>query len=425
MATSTYIDNRSGAPRSIPPIVKPNPNPIPGSGQPVPPNLYHRIPTMPPFVPPKVTGPPSPGNAPAVKAGVQPIVRPGTDPNPIHLTGITPTPTGAIIPNTDGSPPKGTPGYLAPGTGLLTVGQGGPAPTVAGYTPSNATASTATSTGYDPSQYVMTPDQTVEGRAAKIAEEDSVLMQQARVRANQDAQSKGLLSSSLAVQAGQNAVLEKAIPIASQDATAYNQAMVRTADSQNAEKNFRAAAENQASVTNAGLLTTTSQGNAQEANAAKRAGATAFNDAALQSVDAQTKSALGLLDAQNRQLLQENNNAANMFAQTVTDITNISTNATLSQAAKDAATATALNLLREGLGATAKIASTEAAAVKSLDLSKYFNNTDFALTSGPTGPLVQHEVAPAPSPWLNARGLFPSYFDGRNGGGLGSVPNVR
>jgi len=103
------------------------------------------------------------------------------------------------MPNADGTPSKGELGYTAPNTGLLTVGQGGTTPPVAGYDPSQATASTAKSTGYDPSKFVMTPDQTVEGRAAKIAGDDSVLMQQARTRANQDAQAKGLLLSSIAV----------------------------------------------------------------------------------------------------------------------------------------------------------------------------------------------------------------------------------
>jgi len=278
------------------------------------------------------------------------------------------------MPNADGSPKSGEPGYIQPNTGLLAVGTGGntPTPTVAGYDPSQAKATTAKSTGYDPSKFVMTPDQTVEGRAAKITGDDSVLMQQARVRANQDAQAKGLLSSSIAVQAGQNAVLDKAIPIASQDASAYNQAMTNTANAENTAKQFGAGASNQAELTNAGLLTSTSQSNAQAANAAKETGTNAFNAASLQSVDVNTKTALTNLDLQNRQLLQSNANAQQMFDQVVKNIAAISVDATLNPAAKNAATQTQMNLLTEGLRTTAGIASTVPAEVKDLNLDQYF-----------------------------------------------------
>lgn len=278
------------------------------------------------------------------------------------------------MPNADGSPGPGDPGYLAPNTGLLAVGQGGSTPTapVAGYDPSQATASTAKSTGYDPSKYVVTPDQTVEGRAAKIAGDDSVLMQQARVRANQDAQSKGLLSSSLAVQAGENAVLGAAVPIASQDAATTNAAMTNTVNAENAAKQFGAGAGNQAALTNAGLLTSTAQTNAQQANAAKETGTTAFNAAALQGVDVNTRTLLANLQVQNNQLLQTNSNAATMFNETVKNIAGIAVDPTLTQAAKDAATQSQINLLNEGLRTTAGVATTVPAQLGALNLDQYF-----------------------------------------------------
>jgi hypothetical protein len=301
------------------------------------------------------------------------------------------------MPNADGTPSMGEPGYLAPNTGLLTTTS--TPPPVPIKDPLQATASTATSAGYDPSKYVMTPDQTVEGRAAKIVGDDSVLMQQARTRANQDAQAKGLLSSSTAVQAGQNAVLDKAIPIASQDATAYNQAMIRTADSENAAKNFGAAASNQAALANAQLVTDVSKVNAGMGNELNLAYLDANTRTQLANLDATTRNALAVLDAQNRQLLQTNTNAQNMVQQVVTDITNISTNATMSKGAKDAAVATQLELLREGLALTAKVSSTEFAALNSLNLSQYFKEVEPTSTAAP-GSVIPTPGTFAPQPAL-------------------------
>jgi len=276
------------------------------------------------------------------------------------------------MPNADGTPSKGELGYTAPNTGLLTVGQGGTTPPVAGYDPSQATASTAKSTGYDPSKFVMTPDQTVEGRAAKITNDDSVLMQQARTRANQDAQAKGLLSSSIAVGAGQNAVLDKAIPIASQDAQAYNAAMTNTANAENTAKQFGAAGSNQAALANAQLGTDVSKVNAGMSNEAQALSAKAANDQTIARLDSSTRLTLGTLDAQNRQLLQTNANAANMFQETVKNIAGISVDPTLTQAAKDAAVQSQINLLNEGLRTTAGVSSTVPAEISSLNLDQYF-----------------------------------------------------
>lgn len=281
------------------------------------------------------------------------------------------------MPNPDGSPSKGETGYVEPNSGLLTVGNAGPGSNVTAYNPSQATATPAAATTYDPSKYTVTPDQTVQGQTAKIVGDDSVLMQQARTRANQDAQAKGLLSSSLAVGAGQNAVIQNALPIASQDASTYNQAMTNTANAENVAKGFGAGAQNQASLNNSGILTQNAQVNAQSQNTQKGDAAQAFNQQALQYVDNTTKIALANLDVQNRQVLQANANAQQMFADTVKNIAGIAVDATLSKDAKDQATASQLELLRQGLATTSGVtnfglANTVPPAVMQLDLSQYF-----------------------------------------------------
>ena len=270
----------------------------------------------------------------------------------------------------------GDPGYLTPG--LLTAGT--PAPSVAaGYTPTAGTATPAASASYDPQKYAVSNEGTVQGQIKNVIADDSPLMQQARTRANQDAQQRGLLSSSLAVGAGQQAVLNAALPIAQQDASIYNTAMTNTANAQNAARQFSAAATTDVSKTNAGLLTNTSVANAHEANVANQTGVAAVNQQALQLMDSKSKEMLANIDGQYRQLLQTNQSAGQMYQQATTSIANIANNKDLTPEAKTAATTTQINLLNEGLQTIAAVASTEHAAVTNLNLSQYFT------TDQPTG----------------------------------------
>ena len=99
-------------------------------------------------------------------------------------------------------PPASLGAVTGGGSGL--IGGSGSSSTITG-----GTAPTATE---------MTPGMSVEERAAKIAATDSPLMQQARGRAMQQMNERGLINSSLGVQAGQDAVLDRAIDVAKADA---------------------------------------------------------------------------------------------------------------------------------------------------------------------------------------------------------------
>jgi len=65
------------------------------------------------------------------------------------------------------------------------------------------------------------PNQTVQSQLQDIIANDSPLMQQARARALQTANQRGLLNSSMAVTAGDSALYDAAMPIAQQDASTY------------------------------------------------------------------------------------------------------------------------------------------------------------------------------------------------------------
>lgn len=98
-------------------------------------------------------------------------------------------------------------------------------------------------------------DQTVEGRVGGLLQQDNPLMQQAATSGLQQANKRGLINSSLGVQAGQEALYKAALPIASQDASTYG----RSAE-------FNAGAANQASMFNANATNTAGQFNAGAAN---------------------------------------------------------------------------------------------------------------------------------------------------------------
>ena len=263
-----------------------------------------------------------------------------------------------------------------------------PVPPVAGYTPAQGTAAATSETGYTATPYTVKPEGTVAGQLETITKKGSPLMDLAGTQAKQDANSRGLLNSSIAVGAGQDALYRTALPIAQADAGFQNAAMTNTANQENAASQFGAAATNSAQQLNAQLLTSMNTTNANAANAAMSQEAQAANARSLAVIDTNTRVALAQLDTQNRALLQSSVGASNAYVQAVTNISNIATNPTLSKEAKDAATASQMNMLNEQLRTLSAIAATEAQAVSSLNLDEFFQQEDLppVVTAGPAGP---------------------------------------
>lgn len=270
-------------------------------------------------------------------------------------------------PGSTGAPAAGT----TPGIINSIATPQAPAP----FTPNTATPKDATSVGYTPEGFTVDNKQTVQGQVDDIIRKDSPLMQQAATRARQTSNARGMINSSMAVGAGQEAVISAALPIAQQDASTYSAAHTNTQNAKNAALNFDAAGKNQASQTNAQLGTNVSLANAESANKALEQAFQAQANYGLAGLDTNTKIALANLDTntkvqltqmenQNRQFLQANQDAASMFNQVATAIANISQNQNLDQDAKDDAIATQLNSLNEGLRLQGDIAG--------LDLGGYF-----------------------------------------------------
>lgn len=248
-----------------------------------------------------------------------------------------------------------------------------PAPTAPSYTTTPATAST-----YNATPYSVPREGLVQDQVLKIVGDDSPLMQQAKQRAMQEANARGLVNSSIAVGAGQQAVIAQALPIAQQDAQTFANAATNTVNQQNAASQFNTGAQNTVGLANA------QQQNAALANnqqAAVQLTNTRMNNeaqVALANLDTETRIALSTMDTQTRQLLQSNQSASNAYVQAVTNISNITTSNTMSQEAKDRAVQSQLNLLNEQLRTIGALAGTSPTEIADLNLGEFFQDINNA-----------------------------------------------
>lgn len=151
----------------------------------------------------------------------------------------------------------------------------------------------AMGTGYTPQTNVLDENkETVQGRVTNLLNEDSPLIQDARTRANQQMNARGLINSSMAVGEGEKAALSAALPIASQDANAALTVSQRNQADINAARQFGATASNQFGITKLqgqqAIEQQTLQGQQQASLQAQKAEI----DKQLQSADAATREKL-------------------------------------------------------------------------------------------------------------------------------------
>jgi hypothetical protein len=170
-------------------------------------------------------------------------------------------------------------------------------------------------------QTVQGVDGTVKGQVNDIIDQNSPLMQRAADRANMQANSRGLLNSSMAVGAAQGAVMDAATPIAQADAASVNNINQVNTASLNNSTQFNAESANKFSLTD------------YTANA-----------------DRQTKELVSRMDANTKMLVQSSASAASSFMTYLEQIQKVQ-NGTGTEAEK---TADIQNLYR-GMSDTMKI----------------------------------------------------------------------
>ena len=214
-----------------------------------------------------------PGEEPPPTTNPPVYTPPTTTPPPTSTPPTTTTPPG----DTTTTPPVDTGGGLlnqgaelsdlyptAPPTAEAAVPEGVDAtqagvteaqaavPVASGVAEADQAAATgAGAEGYDPSQLEVTPEMTVAGQLQTITSGDSPLMALARKQGLLSAGRRGLMNSSIAAGAAQAATVERALPIAQQDAATHLRAAEANQQALNRAKEFGASAKNVAELQNA------------------------------------------------------------------------------------------------------------------------------------------------------------------------------
>lgn len=317
--------------------------------------------------------------------------------NPYTVTA--PTPNAGLLSDAMGNTPQ--------------VASAAPAPAPAAtYNPAQASTANATATDWN-----VAKNQTVQGQLGTILDSGSPLLQQAETNAAQAANRKGLLNSSMAVSAGQQALINTALPIAQQDASTFASAGQTNANTANTTSQFNASAQNQGSQFNTASQNEAGQFNANSQNTmgleqakmaqtdrltnqaavqqtlmktmdqqftASQATADNATKLQLQTMQSNTQKQLADIEANYKTLMQTNASAGEMYQQTLKNITDLVANKDLDAAAKNAAIAQQSTLLANGLALMGKMTN--------MDLGNLLDFTNVGAALPPAAP------APAPAP---------------------------
>jgi hypothetical protein len=229
-----------------------------------------------------------------------------------------------------------------------------------------ATASTYTGTQANAANWTPTEDQTVQGQVKKIIADNSPLQQMAETRSNQDMNKRGLVNSSMAVQSGQAALYNAALPIATADAATYARAGEFNSGAQQQVALANQGSTNQANAQTSQLQTNVALNNAQAANDITKfneslnADISKFNASESNTLkklgmDAQTKMDLANVEASYKTLMQSSASASDLYKQMILNTTNIMSNKDMDAAAKSAAIKNQIALLNNGMGIIGQI----------------------------------------------------------------------
>lgn len=269
--------------------------------------------------------------------------------------------------------------------------------------PAAATPVQATADQAKAQQVTVDPaTQTVQGQLAGILASGNPLLVQAQTRAKQDANARGLLNSTMAVSAGEDALYKTALPIASQDASTYGTAALKNADLGQETELTNMTARNRANELNTTEANTTSRFNVDQSNQVATKNAELQqqailqkrdndNKVLLQSMDAQTRVDLVNIEANYRTLMQASDSASSLYQQTLRNISDITANANMNAAAKNAAIAQQKALLSNGMNLIG--------AMNNLDVAALLDFSDLGGSPVPDDPVpAAADYVPPPPP---------------------------
>lgn len=342
-------------------------------------------------VPPGYPGsPPGAPISPPPGAPARPDVPPPDDtqvPGPGYPFGGYPGGPPTTVPGA--SPPAQPPGNTAPGNGNNQPPTGQPGIIGTNVTP---TAATATAVGYSPTPRVVDPTtETVAGQINRLLQEDSLYMQQARAGAMQTANARGLLNTSLAAGAGEDAAIKSALPIAGSDAATYSTAARENQAAGNQAAQFGAQAENQVRALNAtevNQLTKIGYQGQIEKDLQNLRGAQAKDVAELQSltqkavagIQAETQTGIAQMEVDQKLRSQTLESAGYAFQQGVQEINKILLNPDMDIATKQAAVDRQVTLMRVGIAMIGRLGG-----ISTEDILQFYDEVNRGVYTGGPG----------------------------------------
>lgn len=186
-------------------------------------------------------------------------------------------------------------------------------------------------------KWTPTADQTVAGQVNKIIAEDSPLMQRANLRSTQEMNKRGLVNSSMAVGAGQAAVMDAALPIASQDAQTNARAAEFNAGAENALQNQSNAIRQQTATANFSVAADTAKQNFDQQFKAALSNADMQTKAYLTQAEGGIKQTLANIEADYKTLIQTSASASDTYRGTLTAVASVLGDTNMTAESKTAA----------------------------------------------------------------------------------------
>lgn len=216
----------------------------------------------------------------------------------------------------------------------------------------NATAATSTA-----ATRAVDQNELMSKGVENLISKDSGLMQQAAGSAKVAANSRGLLNSSMAVQAGQAAVMDRAMPIAQYDAGATTNVLNNNLGNQQQTNTFNAGNQQDVNKFNASNQQQNNQFNADKQNNNNIVNASEQNKLLAQTIDTETKKQLADVEASYKVLMQSEASAQSLYQASVKNISEIMMNPDLTAEAKTAAVNNQNSLLKSGMQIIGKMSN--------------------------------------------------------------------
>lgn len=246
------------------------------------------------------------------------------------------------------------------------------------------------STGYDPEKLTLDPaTQTVRGQVQDIMKSDSPFLTEARTRAAQGMNARGLINSSMALGEGERAAYAAALPIAERDANAALTVAGRNQDATNASRAAGAQAENVMGQ--------------QELS-----GEQAMEQQELRG--AQSKE-LAQIEAQYKQMMQTNDSAARFYSQITLSMGEVMKAENMSAEAKATQITKLKEQMKNGLFVIGNIGN-----IQNLDKLLRFGKTEEEVKAAETAKTAEAEKAAAAA---SAKNKTQSDWEARNNYDMG------